>query len=78
MLDSGLAESEMRTSLLTFLIIYGQVEDFPRGTVRDQWSPDALVQKDAEWHEYERGVRNQIITACREAENSLSDELNTV
>lgn len=77
MLDSGLGESDMRTSLLTFLTIYGEVEDFPRGTVRDHWSPDALTQRDTEWDEYERGVRNQIITACREAENSLRDELNT-
>ncbi|MBV9265253.1 MAG: DUF2489 domain-containing protein [Acidobacteriaceae bacterium] len=75
-LSSGLAESELRTSLLTFFAIYGEVEDLPQRAVRDEWSPDALALKDAEWREYEGRMRDQIITACQEAEKSLRDELN--
>ena len=75
-LSSGLAESELRTSLLTFFAIYGEVEDFPQGAVREKWSPDALALKDAEWRKYERRMRDRIITACGGAEKSLRDELN--
>jgi hypothetical protein len=76
-LESGLSESEMQTDLVAFLAIYGEVEDYPRGTVRHHWSPDALAQKDADWREYESRMRDRIITLAAQAEESLRNELKT-
>ena len=55
--------------------VASELDDFPQGSARQHWEPEALVRKDRELAHYAESIHDKVLSACRELEPVLQAEL---
>ncbi len=68
--------SSWAAELPLFLGIASQFDDFPRGSVRQEWQRDALARMDLEQARYVDTIRERVFSEARELEERLKAELS--
>src|SRR5665213_973432 len=68
-------DSPWDDKLRIFEGVASECDEFPRGSARQEWEPDALAQRDLELARYAERIRDSVLSACRELEMLLKAEL---
>ena len=70
-----LDEPALEDACFRFAGVASEVDDFPIGTVRDEWEPGALAVKDRQLADYESRIKEPMLTDCCAVEVLLTADL---
>lgn len=68
-------DSPWEEKLRLFKDVASECDEFPRGSARQEWEPDALARRDLELAQYTDRIRDRVLSACRGLETLLKADL---